>query len=360
MRKILIRIGVILLSIVLICTIAVTVLFRNEFRSLISIKKTDDDGIIQMTYFGDYWFDEFLLIGAENDSEIVEFTLDKLFKGLPVNADIDVTGGGCTVFVTRNAAGEVIYGRNFDFPSDSPPMQLTTCPDNGYASISTANLLFAGFNEDNLPSGLNFNSFPALVAPFIPFDGMNENGVAIALLAVPEAEPPFSEDRVMLNTTTTIRLVLDKAKNVDDAIELLKKYNIYFSGGIYCQFLIADASGRSAIVNYFDGDIKVTETDEDFQIASNFIPYNGLNIGEGFCEFERYDRVRNVIESNDGILSEMQAVDLLAEVGVIDSDGHSRLHWTVIYNLSTLEGVIFANRNTDDLINFRLTPLDNK
>jgi len=135
--------------------------------------------------------------------------------------------------------------------------------------------------------------------------------------------------------------------------ELVGQYNIYFSEGIYCQFLIADASGRSAIVNYWNGELKVTETDEDFQIASNFIPYNDLNIGEGFDEFERYDRVRAVMESNRGILSEMQIVDLLAEVGVI-SDGEDRLQWTVIYNLSTLEGIIFANRNTENLITFRL------
>ena len=102
--------------------------------------------------------------------------------------------------------------------------------------------------------------------------------------------------------------------------------------------------------------MRVVETNEPFQIASNFIAYNNLNIGEGFDEFERYDKVRVKIENNGGILSEMQAVDLLAEVGVIDEYGENRLQWTVIYNLTTLKGIIFANRNTDNLIEFRLTP----
>jgi len=310
--------------------------------------------MFQMTYFGDYGFDDFLLIGAESDRDIEIFVMERLLRGIPF--DFNITGGGCTVFVARNAAGEVIFGRNFDFPHYSPSMQVFTRPNNGYASVSTVNLSFLGFHEGNLPSGLNFNSFPALGAPFLPFDGMNEHGVAIALLAVPEAKPPFYEDRVMLNTTTAIRLVLDQATNVDEAVALLRQYNIFFSGGIDCQFLIADASGRSVIVNYWGGEVKITETDEDFQIASNFIPYDDLNIGEGFCEFERYDRVRQAIENNGGALSEVQAVDLLAEVGVIDDDGENRLHWTVIYNLTTLEGIIFANRNTDNLIHFRLIP----
>jgi len=308
--------------------------------------------MFQMTYFGDYGFDDFLLIGAESDSDIEAFVMERLLRGIPFS--FNITGGGCTVFVVRNDAGEVIFGRNFDF-EHSPSMQVVTRPNNGYASVSTVNLLFLGYDKDNLPGGLNLNSFPALGAPFLPFDGMNENGVAIALLAVSEAEPPFYENRIMLNTTTAIRLVLDQAANVDEAVELLKRYNIYFSGGIYCQFLISDASGRSVIVNFWDGGLKVTETDDNFQIASNFIPYNGLNIGEGFTEFERYDRVREVIESNGGVLNEMQAVELLAEVGIVYDD-EDRLQWTVVYNLSTLEGVIFASRNRENLITFRLIP----
>lgn len=354
MRKKFVRIGLVLLIIMIVCTITVTVLLRNELRSLASIRQIDDYGMFQMTYFGDYGFDDFLLVGAESDRDIEIFIMERILRGFPI--DLNITGGGCTVFVARNTAGEVIFGRNFDFPYYSPSMQLFTHPNNGHASVSTANLLFMGFHEGNLPSGLNFNSFPVLGAPFLPFDGMNEKGVAIALLAVPKAEPPLNDGRVMLNTTTTIRLVLDHAANVDEAIELLMRYNIFFSEGVYCQFLIADASGRSVIVNYWDGEVKIIETDEPFQIASNFIPYNNLNIGEGFDEFVRYDRVMAVIEGNGGTLSEMQAIDLLAEVGVIDDYGEDRLQWTVIYNLSNLSGIIFANRNTDNLIEFSLLP----
>ena len=69
--------------------------------------------------------------------------------------------------------------------------------------------------------GSFFDCFLTLAAPFLPFDGMNEKGLAIALLAVPEAEAPYNPDKIMLNTTTAIRLVLDKAANVEEAIELL-------------------------------------------------------------------------------------------------------------------------------------------
>jgi len=347
--------GAMLLSVAIICVIALTVVFRNEIRSLASIRQVDDYGMFQMTYFGVYGFDDFLLVGAESDNDVEEFVSERLLRGIPFR--FDITGGGCTVFVTRNFEGEVLFGRNFDFGTYSPPMQLITSPDNGYASISTVNLQFLGYNENSLPNGLNRRSFPALGAPYVPFDGMNEKGVAIALLAIPEAEPPFYEGRIMLGTTTAIRLVLDKAASVDEAVDLLRQYNMYFSAGIECQFLIADASGRSVVVNYWDGELRITETAENFQVATNFIPYNDLNIGEGFDEFERYDRVMEVIENKGGILNKKQVIDVLAEVGVRGDNGENRLQWTVVYNLSTLEGSIFANRNTDNLIDFQLTPI---
>ena len=50
---------------------------------------------------------------------------------------------------------------------------------------------------------------------------MIEKGLVIALLAVPEAELPYDENKVMDNTTTAIRLVLDYASTVDEAVEML-------------------------------------------------------------------------------------------------------------------------------------------
>lgn len=344
--RLLIGLGVALLIILTVTLI----LFWNELRSLMSLKKVDDYGMYQMTYYGDYGFDDFLEVGANNDSDIEAFVTKRLLKGLPI--DFGVTGDGCTAFVVKNENGNILFGRNFDF-TYAPSLQLYTTPDNGYASVSTVNLAFAGYSEDNLPDGSFFDCFLTLAAPFLPFDGMNEKGLAIALLAVPEAEVPYNPDRITLNTTTAIRLVLDKAATVEEAVELLKQYNIYFSGGIECHYLIADASGHSAIVEYVNQELCVVGTETEYQIASNFIAYDGLNVGEGFTEFERYDKVQNAIEANSGILETSQAVQLLANVGVFDGDT-DKLQWSVLYNLTTGDGAIFANRKTNNLINFQL------
>lgn len=345
-RRVLFGIGITLLTLLVI----ILILFCNELRSLASLKKIDDYGMYQMVYYGDYGFDDFLEVGATSDADIEAFVTSRLLKGLPI--DLGVTGDGCTAFVTKNDNGDILFGRNFDFLY-APSLQLFTNPENGYASVSTVNLSFAGYSEDNLPDGFNFNSFLTLAAPFLPFDGMNEKGVAIALLAVPEAQPPYNVDNVTLNTTTAIRLVLDKAATTDEAVELLQQYNIYFSGDVTCHYLISDANGHSVIVEYYDNAIQVVETDKEYLIASNFIAYNDLNIGEGFTEFERYDTVLTVIEENSGVLDEDKAIDLLAEIGVMDGET-DKLQWSVLYNLTTGDGQIFANRKIDNITYFHL------
>lgn len=338
-------------SIIFVLIVALFFMFWNELRSLSTIKKVDDYGMFQMTYYGDYGFDDFLKIGAKSDSDIEDFVTKRLLKGLPL--EFNVTGAGCTAFVTHNENGEIIYSRNFDFDY-APSLQLVTKPKNGYASISTVNLSFAGYSKDNLPSGINFKSFLSLAAPYLPFDGMNEKGLAIALLAVPEAQPANDENKVTLNTTASIRLVLDKAATIDEAVALLRQYNIYFSGGITCHYLIADASGKSVLVEYYNGDLYTVETEKEYQIASNFIALNDMNIGEGFTEFERHDKVAEAIQKNSGILSNQQAIDLLANVGVYDGKV-DKLQWSVVYNLTELNGTIFANRHKDHLISFMIT-----
>lgn len=341
-----------LLSLLVSIPIILFVLFINELKTLKTLKQIDTYGMYTMTYYGDYGFDDFLEQGAASDKDIEEFVTKRLLKGIPIK--FHVTDSGCTAFVTKNENGDIIFARNFDF-TYAPSMQLYTNSPDGYASVSTVNLSFAGYSEDNLPTkGVSFNNFLTLAAPYLPFDGMNEKGVAIALLAVPEVQIKNDENKITLNTTTAIRLVLDKASNVDEAVALLKKYNIYFSGDIYCHYLIADSTGKSVIVEYYDNDLQVVETDKEYQAASNFVAYNDLNIGEGYTEFDRYDKVIKKIEDSNNSLNMNDTINLLNDVGIYKEDGSDKLQWSVIYNVTNMSGKIWAHRNKDNIIDFVL------
>ena len=318
----------------------------NALQSLASIKKIDDYGMFQMTYFGDYGFDEYLQVGTSIDTKYPD-----------ISQEPNITGSGCTVFTTHNSKGDILLCRNYDWSylgrAYTPSLQLQTRPKNGYSSVSTVNLMFCGYGENYLPSGLSLNSLDTLYAPYLPMDGLNAKGVAIAVLSVPEAKPPFTASKVTLTSVDAIRLVLDKAESVTQAVELLDQYNIFFPYDVYCQYFIADRSGQSVIVNFADGKMRVSESDKPYQIASNQAAsdYPTVDSCAGTCW--RYDSVKEALAESGGILNEKQAINLLEKVGHIN-DGQNALRWTVIYNLTTLDGIIFANRKKDSLINFCL------
>jgi hypothetical protein len=330
-------IGKILLSLLTVILIAAGVmmfLIRNEATTLLSLHQENSYPFYTMSYEGDYGFDDFLKQGAKSDKDIENFVTARLLKGIPIK--FNVAEGGCSAFAAKNENGESVYGRNFDFRY-APSLLLKTKPDNGYASVSMVNLSFAGYDKDNLPEPQTLSSFLTLAAPYLPFDGMNEKGLSIALLAVPEVQTQQDPQKVTLNTTTMIRLVLDKAATVDEAIALMKRYNIYFSGDVECHYLIEDASGKSAVVEYWGNRLQTVSPKENYQVVTNFIQYNGLNLGEGGTEFQRYDTIHNYLSRTNGVISEKNAMSLLKDAKM------DKTQWTVVYNLKQLNGSVCIN-----------------
>ena len=57
-----------------------------------------------------------------------------------------------------------------------------------------------------------------LAAPYAPLDGMNEKGLAVGVLLIDTKPTNQNTKKVDITTTTAIRLMLDKAKNVDEAL----------------------------------------------------------------------------------------------------------------------------------------------
>lgn len=349
MKKIMMRIllGIGLLILVLVSVIVA--FFWNELGTLGSFKKADEHPLYTMTYHGDYGFSDFLKTGASNDKDIERFVTKRLLKGIDI--DLGIRSAGCSAFTAQNPKGQRIFARNFDF-NFAPALLLKTTPSDGYASVSIVNLAFAGYDGNNLPDSSLLNRFLTLTGPYLPFDGMNEKGVVVALLAVPRAEPPNKEGKTKLNTTTAIRMILDHAASVDEAIAMLDDYNLYFSGGVECHYLISDAKGNSAVIEFLDGDIKIIKTDKNYQLATNFIMYQGLNEGEGGSEFERYETLENKLKSTGGIIVEEDAMKLLSEVSI-----PGRTQWSVIYNQETGQIQICMGEKYDHVYNFMLATL---
>ena len=218
--------------------------------------------LYSMEFKGDYGFDEFLAKGgASSDDKVGQFVAGYLTKGqYKYQGKIDPAPFGCSFFSSKNKAGDALFGRNYDW-EQSTVLLVRTTPKNGYASVSTCCVDFLGFGDEYKPNGSPIDRFKTIAAIYAPLDGMNEKGLVVADLMAGDKEKTAQDtDKPDLTTTTAIRLLLDRAATVDEAIELLKQYDMNSSVDFAHHFAIADASGKSVAVEFVKNKMIVTES----------------------------------------------------------------------------------------------------
>ena len=316
----------------------------TSLSTLKLLNNVDGYGMYSMDYLEDYKFDEFLETGAADDDALATFLSEVLLDGMDV--EIKAPGIGCSTFSGElKDSGDQIFARNFDF-SFAPSLVVTTTPANGYKSISTVNLGFIGYTKTNLPNLEDEEHLlPILVAPYIPLDGINEKGLAIGVLQLNWLSAKQNDpDKINLPTTTMIRMILDKAATVDEAVDLMKEYNIRDSLGANFHYQIADKTGRSVVVEYLNnhGNIQMhiieKKAGQDYHFATNFYlnenaaSVTGMPNGlKHTSTCTRYATMKTVLAANSGIFAnEMEAMLLLRDVR------QNSTWWSVVYNLEKL------------------------
>jgi hypothetical protein len=303
----------------------------NEWRTLASLRRVDDYPLYVMTYYGDYDFKGLMQAGAEADAE------------QPLSYQEIRYAWACTCFSSLNAEGDVLLGRNFDWYTH-PALLLFTDPPDGYASVSMVDISYLGFGRET-PSWTERRRL--LYAPHLPFDGINERGLGVGMMAVPYAEAGRDPQEVTLDSLQAIRLLLDYAQDVEEATSLLADYNIDFAKGPPVHYLLVDASGHSAVVEFVDGEMNVLRNQEPWQVSTNFVISEAMPEGTG-SECWRYNTAYEVLEGANGSLSPDEAMALLNSVS------QSSTIWSLVYNLSTGDIQVAMNRKYDRVHEFKL------
>ena len=218
----------------------------------------------------------------------------------------------CSTFMVRRRTGGAIFGHNNDHRPHAV-LVLRHFPAAGYASISLVN--FPSLNDVAAHPGLaRFQGHAArLRAPFYPQEGMNERGVAISGMSSPGQERLIDPRRATLRYEQVMRLVLDHAADLDEALLLLGSYNLAQSNQQH--LLVADASGRSAVVEYFGGRMVAIRNDADWQVATNF-PLYGRTLEQRRSECRRYDEAWRRFENQPGGFTLEEAIGVLRAVSM--------------------------------------------
>lgn len=323
--------------------------FRSERKNAMNCVSRLDSNIYMMNYNLDYDLDGLLEKGVSNTAELLAFAAKTTVIGSKF-IKIGSSDFGCSTFNAVTEKGDYIMGRNFDYKS-APCMVLWTHPENGYASLSMVDCNFMLYGNVNKPV-LTFNRLQVLLAPYCCVDGMNEKGLSIAVVELKTSATNQNTGKKNITTTTVIRAVLDKCATVEEAIELFSRYDMHDAFFCCYHYQISDASGKSVILEYVNNEMRLFYPEKretassDYQYCANFFLSEDGDNSKGFG-YDRYETMGERLDEKNGILTEREAMGLLAKVHL--DYQHETYPWRVttlwsaVYNSSSLDVCLAAN-----------------
>lgn len=360
MKKTIKVILAVVLAVVLLGAGTFGVLYAGRIKTMSSIQKITDysDGynLYRMNVEYDYQLDDIIKRGISDDQSMIDAILAEALPLLPVK--IKAPKFGCTAFTLTDENGQTHMGRNYDFKRDTSAMLVYCTPKNGYKSVAFAAMdnVSANVPDENLKKKL-----ASLTAPFICLDGMNEKGVSIAVLTLDSTPVHHDTGKPTIATTLAIRLVLDRAATTQEAVDLLRGYDMFASSGRDYHFYITDASGDGRAVEY-DCDSPTRElVDTKIEAITNFYAIykekvlpnqeNGI-YGHGR---ERYDAVMEVLETQSPYTDATVWEALKASSQDPNPvDITSNTQWSINFNNTARTAAIAIRRNWQDVTVYAL------
>lgn len=341
-RKSAVKVFVVFAGIAVLLALITVLVFWGKIRTMSNIRK-DGEGVYYMEYDKDLPLDDLLAAGITSDEDLFNWINKTEFHGLcPVQ--IDTGRYGCASFAAASPDGDILFGRNFDYP-ETDTVMIYSHPENGYASYAMADLEVIGIGrgQSNLDPDSPLARFIMTATPYIVCDGINEAGLGVSTLELNIGEIHQDTGRPDLFVYTAIRVLLDRCATVDEAIQLLEQYDIHSHNDVRQHLFIVDKSGRSVVIEWFEDQMYVNE----LNAVTNSVLTPGDHYGE--CSDWRLEILTDELSANNNILTQEQARDLLEAV----SQG-TYTEWSAVYNLNDFSADIYLDRHYEHPFRYEL------
>jgi penicillin V acylase-like amidase (Ntn superfamily) len=171
-------------------------------------------------------------------------------------------------------------------------------------------------------------------------DGMNRHGLAVSDMSVEVAQPPYDATKPDLIHSAMMRMILDYGRTTDEAVHLLESYNVHFVE-IPVHLMVADATGKSCVIEFIDGKMRVTDGANSSQICTNHPVWQNTE-AENEAACIRFRTGATALRSLDGRINAADAVEVTRSMAV---EGFTM--WTSIYDLTDLKARIIYRFQTD-------------
>ncbi len=172
-----------------------------------------------------------------------------------------------------------------------------------------------------------------------PLTGMNSEGLAITSLIFNE-KTAQNNDKPKMGISQWKEYVLDTCADVNEAVKSLSSLCIYTVSNFSTHYLIGDAKGNCAVIQFIDGQpIISTGKDLPYSVITDNLHYNNAvtrlsekqTFPKGNGNQARFERVAQLIKNNSTkykILNE-QANAIFESVRI---GGHTK--WNIIFDLT--------------------------
>jgi hypothetical protein len=315
----------------------------DQLATLSSLERVDDHPMYVMRYVGTYR--DSAVSHIESPRRAAIQGLPDWFEGEPY---------ACSLFAASDEAGAPMVGRNFDWHYH-PVLLLFTDPPDAYASMSFVDLAYFVPEEavDSLDEATIEDRVGLLETPFLPFDGMNEQGLMIGMAAVPPADMPIDPDKVTRGSIDIIRDVLDHAATVDEAVDRLTSVNVEMTGGPHIHYLVADSQGAAAVVELADGKAYVLRSERPWLYMTNFRLSDMAEATRAETCW-RYAKIGPTLEGVHGRLTTEAAMDLLESVQQASETEPMGTLWSAVYELQERTVHVAVKANFDTIHTFSM------
>ena len=321
--------GFLLWVILIILTLATALLVylcvagASEMNALTTFKQVSDHPYYTLDYDG-YDYTDMLNKEPESNDEIVQQCKNKLFTKpiammLPGNAKTEKTVKGSTAFFAKTFIGTYMKGRIYN-SYDTPIAMVVSTPQSGYKSWNIVDMADVGIKSGENVNQWYTNAFQTMAAAYCTSEGINQEGLSVSLISCPEAECKDT-NKVNITPFMAVRLLLDRAATVQNAVDVLDDYDVIFSDGTYHLF-VSEKIGNSAVIEYIDGEMSVTYMEHtrpgnSHQVCTNKLESSKASVkdfGDKYSEnnlFSYFDNAFYSFEQGGGGMSQDYALVLM-------------------------------------------------
>ena len=235
-----------------------------------------------------------------------------------------------TFFINKN--GQMVFGRNYDWVTDAG-MVCTNLRGLSKTSMKTENGETISWVSKF--GSITFNQY----GKEFPTGGMNEKGLVVELMWLDETRYPANDSRPAVGVLQWIQYQLDNCSTIDEVIASDKKIRISPTGTTPLHYLVADANGNAATIEFLNGKMVVHKgNDLSLPVLTNNIyeesvrAYNnsasyGNNSLERFNEACKMVQQLNAVNTTKPVID--YAFDILNEVAQGDFT-----KWSIVYDLT--------------------------